>query len=162
MKQAGFTLLEILLVITLMALAATAVIPALPSHSAADTASTRLESLLNWAGDRAVEDNQLLGLNVTKEGYQLVLLSANEGSDLQWHAYAAGRVATDFHWPKEWNITIEPAGLNRDLTQRPQILFLPDGQLTSFTLTLADGSGTTWTLHSDGVLPVQLRTVRSQ
>lgn len=154
----GFTLLEVLLAIVLMALAASLVVPTYPSLSQADARIRQLQSLLNWAGNRAVENDRLIGLNVSKKGYTLVVL--NMGDSVKspgWHTYQSGRLASHFDWPDGWQVTVEPQGLNQNLTQKPQILFLPDGQITPFNLSVEDNKSV-WTLRSSGLLPVQLLT----
>ncbi|MBN6043735.1 type II secretion system protein [Citrobacter sp. ku-bf4] len=134
-KQRGFTLLEIIVALVIFALSAMMVVTTIPSRSGADTFGQQLKSLVEYGSDRAVMDGNIVGLVMTSSEFALVTPAGNNG-DRHWRLLKAGRIATRGVFPEDMHLSLSPRTLAATLDDEPQILFLPDGELSRFTLSL--------------------------
>lgn len=134
-KQRGFTLLEIIVALVIFALSAMMVVTTIPSRSGPDTFGQQLKSLVEYGSDRAVMDGNIVGLVITTDNYQLVTLDDKNG-ERRWVPLSAGRITTKGDFPEEMHVSLSPQRLAATVEADPQILFLPDGEIGRFTLTL--------------------------
>lgn len=134
-KQRGFTFLEIILALVIFASCAMMVISTIPSRSGADILGQQLQSLAEYGSDRAVMDGNIVGLVMTPTEYQLVKW-AGENGGRHWAPLTAGRIFTHGQFPEEMHVSLAPQRLAATPDADPQVLFLPDGEISRFTLTL--------------------------
>ena len=134
-KQRGFTLLEIILALVIFASCAMMVVSTIPSRSGADIFGQQLKALVDYGSDRAVMDGNIVGLVLTTEHYQLVTFKENNG-ERGWVPLSAGRITTRGDFPEGMHVSLSPQRLAATLDAEPQIVFLPDGEIGRFTLTL--------------------------
>ncbi len=134
-NQRGFTLLEIILALVIFASCAMMVVSTIPSRSGADIFGQQLKAVIEYGSDRAVMDGNIVGLTLTTEKYQLVTLEDNKG-ERRWVPLKAGRITTAGAFPEEMHVSLSPQRLAATTDAEPQILFLPDGEIGRFTLTL--------------------------
>ncbi len=134
-KQRGFTLLEIILALVIFASCAMMVVSTIPSRSGADIFGQQLKALVDYGSDRAVMDGNIVGLVVTTDQYQLVTLEDKQG-ERRWVPLSAGRITTKGDFPPDMYISLSPQRLAATVDSEPQVLFLPDGEIGRFTLTL--------------------------
>lgn len=134
-KQRGFTLLEIILALVIFASCAMMVVSTIPSRSGADIFGQQFKSLVEYGSDRAVMDGNIVGLVITPEGYQLMMLTGKNGEP-HWQPLTAGRIYTHGQFPEEMHVSLSPQRLAATTDADPQIVFLPDGEISRFTLTL--------------------------
>lgn len=134
-KQRGFTLLEIILALVIFASCAMMVVSTIPSRSGADIFGQQLKALVDYGSDRAVMDGNIVGLVITTENYQLVTLEDKNG-ERHWVPLSAGRITTHGDFPPEMHVSLTPQRLAATQDAEPQIVFLPDGEISRFTLTL--------------------------
>ncbi|ADO49180.1 hypothetical protein Entcl_2933 [[Enterobacter] lignolyticus SCF1] len=135
MKQRGFTLLEVILAVVIFAASAMMVISTLPSRSGADIFGQQFASLVEYGSDRAVMDGNIMGLVITPAGFQLVRAELKNNMT-RWTPLIAARIATGGAFPDDLHVSLAPQRLAATLENAPQILFLPDGEIGRFTLTL--------------------------
>lgn len=134
-KQRGFTLLEIILALVIFASCAMMVVSTIPSRSGADILGQQLQSLVEYGSDRAVMDGNIMGLAITSSEYQLMIYTEKAG-ERRWEPLVAGRITTHGTFPEEMHVTLSPQRLAATLNTDPQIVFLPDGEIGRFRLTL--------------------------
>ncbi|MCK2173828.1 GspH/FimT family pseudopilin [Enterobacter asburiae] len=134
-KQRGFPLLEIIVALVIFALSAMMVVTTIPSHSGADTFGQQLKSLVEYGSDRAVMDGNIVGLVMTSSEFELVTQVGNNG-ERHWAPLKSGRIATRGEFPEEMHVSLSSRTLAATLDDEPQIIFLPDGELSRFTLSL--------------------------
>ncbi|WP_330983530.1 MULTISPECIES: type II secretion system minor pseudopilin GspH [Enterobacterales] len=134
-KQRGFTLLEIIVALVIFSCCAMMVVSTIPSRSGADILGQQMKSLVEYGSDRAVMDGNIVGLVVTSTEYQLVTQTGN-GSERHWVPLATGRILTQGQFPEEMYVSLSPQRLATTLDDAPQIVFLPDGELSRFKLSL--------------------------
>ena len=132
-NQRGFTLLEIILALVIFASCAMMVVSTIPSRSGADIFGQQLKALVDYGSDRAVMDGNIVV--ITTDNFQLVTLEDKEG-ERRWVPLSAGRITTKGDFPEEMHVSLSPQRLAATLTSDPQVLFLPDGEISRFTLTL--------------------------
>lgn len=134
-NQRGFTLLEIILALVIFASCAMMVVSTIPSRSGADIFGQQLKALVVYGSDRAVMDGNIFGLVITAEKYQLVTLEDKNG-ERHWVPLSEGRITTKGDFPEEMHVSLSPQRLAVNVNADPQVLFLPDGEIGRFTLTL--------------------------
>jgi len=134
-KQRGFTLLEIILAMVIFASCAMMVVSTIPSRSGADIFGQQLKALVDYGSDRAVMDGNIVGLVISTDKYQLVTLKSING-ERRWVPLSAGRINTKGDFPEEMHVSLSPQRLAATTDAEPQIVFLPDGEIGRFTLTL--------------------------
>ncbi|MCL2919370.1 type II secretion system minor pseudopilin GspH [Shewanella litorisediminis] len=156
MRQRGFTLIEVLLVVLLMGIAAAAVTLSLPGSGVKpvlDKAASQFLVATDLIRDEAVLSGQFLGVVVDEDNYQYVVL--HEG---KWHKLENDRLLAarnmepgvrmslvveglpldqeeeDESWFDEPFID-EPTAEQKAKNPEPQILVFPSGEMTAFELT---------------------------
>ncbi|WP_323981386.1 GspH family T2SS minor pseudopilin variant ExeH [Aeromonas media] len=149
-RQAGFTLLEVLLVAMLMGLVATAVTLSMGGARGdreLDKQARRFMATLQQAQEYSVMDGRLLGLRVEESGWQFM---SRNPKDRKWQALTGDKILGQVQLPEEMTLTVELEGFSwrtdsdekneqgRDEKERtPQIFVFPGGELTPFMLTLS-------------------------
>lgn len=153
MRQRGFTVLEMMLVVLLMGSAASLVIMSFPAmqQDTAERQLQRFQAQLEFAMDSGMQNDRLLGIRIRPNGWQFQVLQSQAAetrssvahSD-RWQGYVwqiwqprqaalGGNVPDNqpltlrLPPPQEWPPTAEPAA-------DPDILLLPGGEITPFTL----------------------------
>ena len=134
-RQRGFTLLEIILALVIFASCAMMVVSTIPSRSGADIFGQQLKAVVEYGSDRAVMDGNILGLVITTDKYQLMTLEEKNG-ERRWVPLAQRRINTGGDFPEEMHVSLIPQRLAATPDAEPQIVFLPDGEMSRFTLTL--------------------------
>lgn len=155
-KQRGFTLLEIILALVIFASCAMMVVSTIPSRSGADIFGQQLKALVDYGSDRAVMDGNIVGLVITPDSFQLLTLKETNG-ERHWVPLSAGRITTKGHFPEEMHASLSPQRLASTMDADPQIVFLPDGEISRFTLTLQSvDKQHHFRVVSQGASPVQV------
>lgn len=135
MKQRGFTLLEVILAVVIFSASAMMVVSTIPSRSGPDIFGQQFKSLVEYGSDRAIMDGHIYGLVITAQEYQL-LRARRENDVTRWEPLTGGRIVTGGAFPEGMHVSLSPQRLEATLSNEPQILFLPDGEMGRFTLTL--------------------------
>lgn len=155
-KQRGFTLLEIILALVIFASCAMMVVSTIPSRSGADIFGQQLKAFVDYGSDRAVMDGNIVGLVVTTDHYQLVTLE-DKNSERHWVSLSAGRITTQGDFPEDMHVSLTPQRLAATKDAEPQVVFLPDGEMSRFTLTLqSDDKQHHFRVVSQGAAPVSV------
>jgi len=148
-RQAGFTLLEVLLVAMLMGLVATAVTLSMGGARGdreLDKQARRFMATLQQAQEYSVMDGRLVGLRIEEHGWQFMQRGAK---DRKWQALTGDKILGQVQLPDTMLLAIELEGFSwrsesdekteqgRDEKERtPQVLIFPGGELSPFVLTL--------------------------
>ncbi|MFK3659979.1 type II secretion system minor pseudopilin GspH [Scandinavium sp. NPDC088450] len=155
-KQRGFTLLEIIVALVIFSCCAMMVVSTIPSRSGADILGQQMKSLVEYGSDRAVMDGNIVGLVVTSTEYQLVTQTGSDNGR-HWVPLAAGRILTHGQFPEEMYVSLSPQRLAATLDDVPQIVFLPDGELSRFKLSLQSADKKVrFHVASQGATPVEV------
>lgn len=146
-RQAGFTLLEVLLVAMLMGLVATAVTLSMGGAKGdreLDKQARRFMAVLQQAQEQAVMDGRLLGLRLEDHGWQFMV---RQGKDRNWTALSDDKVLGPVQLAEDMSLGVELEGFSwqpeqekegrgeGDKAVRPQVLIFPGDELTPFVLT---------------------------
>ena len=137
-RQAGFTLVELLVVLVLIGLAAGAVLLTLPpARDDLDHAATRLAARLHWAADHAVLAGEPVGLILGPQGYRFVRYRLG-----QWQPVQDEPALAPAAWPVGAMAWLEMAGAATLATDEanaeiPVLRFDPTGMAREFRLILA-------------------------
>jgi len=167
----GFTLLEVMLVVVLLAMVATLVINTLPDTINVPQEEERLTNSLRWAAEQAILEGAIYGVKLDRQGWLIVKLSHNPGGageSLSWPGYYWRPAGFGHHLLPE-GITLElavenqprlfPAGKEKSAGSEPQILLLPGGEVTRFSLRLRAHGQThrqiTWHEHQIMLMEAQ-------
>lgn len=106
---AGFTLIEVLLVILLIGLLASAVVFNFTGESRdkkLEAQTAQLQQLVQIAAETAMLKQQELGLFINDEGYRFMLFQ-----DDKWHSIREPKSLRPRQFPTGYNITLELEGL---------------------------------------------------
>ncbi|QBH97768.1 type II secretion system protein GspH [Limnobaculum zhutongyuii] len=159
-RSRGFTLLEVMLTLVIFAISATIVVMTLPSKSGPGVFGEQFKTLVDYGSSKAVMEGSIVGLTLTYQGYQLMILKGNgEGAQdsLQWQPLVAGRITTQGEFPEDLRVTIEPQKMALSLNDAPQIIFLPDGEVSLFRLTFeGEDRKDVYSVVSQGASPVEV------
>ncbi|WP_372872586.1 type II secretion system minor pseudopilin GspH [Shewanella sp.] len=155
MKARGFTLIEVLLVVLLMGIAAAAVTLSLPSSGIKpelDKAATQFVAATDLIRDEAVLSGQFLGVVVEENQYQYVIFKEGKWNRLENDRLLALRemqpgislnlivegLPLDQEEEQEsWfdePFIDEPSAEEKAKNPEPQILVFPSGEMTAFEL----------------------------
>jgi general secretion pathway protein H len=147
MKQSGFTLLEIMLVIVLMGSVATLVIGTFPSadERIRDRFSQKLNDALTYASEMAMYNEQVYGLLVHENKWALKVLNKHQSGkesvlwpDYEWRQVKQGRYSFNDALPDSYRLKLFISGkkteFNSEHIDEPQIVFLPGGEITDYRL----------------------------
>ncbi|WP_312982409.1 GspH/FimT family pseudopilin [Atlantibacter sp.] len=159
-RQRGFTLLEVMLAVMIFASSALLVVMTIPDRSGPGVFGQQFKTLLEYASSRAVMEGNIIGMVMTDREFLLVELNHNDVPTDQaaaWRPLDAGRVTTRGEFPDNVRIALVPQRLAESLASPPQILFLPDGEASAFTLSLsAIGEQQGFDVVSKGAMPITL------
>ncbi|WP_064601574.1 type II secretion system minor pseudopilin GspH [Photobacterium sp. J15] len=187
-RAAGFTLIEILLVLVLLATSAVAVIVMLP-ESKDDTAkeeAARFHHLVQLLGEDALLNGIDYGVRVERHRYQFLQLTGKD-----WQPIKESRFFTEVDMDEEISLRVEIGGyswqdkdrlfkpgslFNEDLfaeqtdkkkIKPPQVVVMASGEYTPFTLEFEiDGENEFWRVQADEIGQLYLlapgETIESQ
>lgn len=187
-RAAGFTLIEILLVLVLLATSAVAVIVMLP-ESKDDTAkeeAARFHHLVQLLGEDALLNGIDYGVRVERHRYQFLQLTGKD-----WQPVKESRFFTEVDMDEEISLRVEIGGyswqdkdrlfkpgslFNEDLfaeqtdkkkIKPPQVVVMASGEYTPFTLEFEiDGENEFWRVQADEIGQLYLlapgETIESQ
>ncbi|MCW8331062.1 type II secretion system minor pseudopilin GspH [Photobacterium sp. SDRW27] len=170
-RAAGFTLIEILLVLVLLATSAVAVIMVLP-ESKEDTVkeeAARFHHLVQLLGEDALLNGIDYGIRVERNRYQFLQLTSQD-----WQPVQESRYFTEVEVDEEIKLRVEIGGyswqdkdrlfkpgslFNEDLfaeqtdkkkIKPPQVVVMASGEYTPFTLEFeVDGENQFWRVQAD-------------
>ncbi len=148
-RQFGFTLIEVMLVMAILGLIASAVVFTLPGGErggdSPHNAAVALRQQLNYAREYAMVRQQPVGLKFHEDGYRFLFWQ-----DEQWKEKSPrGLRAQKTEWPMRWEFTSRgiaiveqseslESGLFADESDDdslvPDILILPSGEMTLFSV----------------------------
>lgn len=148
-RQRGFTLLELMVVLVIMALSFALVALTVPGASSGGRElGQRLQIAARLAQSEALAQGTIIALQLERNGYRF--LRYEQHNDSPWQAFDEPELlrgetfAEDSGW--QWALTLrEPL----PVTEQPRLYFWPDGTLSPFTLQLIDRQRETavlWTL----------------
>jgi len=162
-KADGFTLLEIMLVLVIMASTAMVVVMILPANNALLGQAEKVKSLMEYAAEHATLTSKPTGFSMMTNGYQMVVLETTQpliptSDEPQWKELAPLHDSKIVEFPEDMLFTLSPQGLNKSPSQPPQIIFMPDGTTTRFSLVFfpAAGEEPCCEISSEGGLPLKL------
>ncbi|RPH30136.1 type II secretion system protein GspH [Buttiauxella warmboldiae] len=131
----GFTLIEMMLVVTIVAAASSLVVMALPNSSPQKQARemlARLADAVPMQRREAMSQGALLGLLITAHGYQFMVQDAHGWRGLSSTGALAAADSTLQLTQLDLPLDESPAD---EREGKPQILFFPGGETTPFELT---------------------------
>lgn len=170
-RAAGFTLIEILLVLVLLATSAVAVIISLPEskEDKVKEEAARFYHLVQLLGEDALLNGVDYGIRIERHRYQFLELTRKD-----WQPVAQSRFFTEIDVGDDINLSVEMGGyswqdkdrlfkpgslFNEDLFARqtdkdkikpPQIVVMASGEYTPFTLVFeVDGVNQFWRIQAD-------------
>ena len=151
-RRAGFTLIEVLVVLAIMAVvAATVVVMALPGDAeAARTDARRLAALLESAMREARANGSSIAWSAEREGYAFW----QRGEDGDWVLYPR----TSPYRSRAFAGSTELARIRvdgRDLAPGERVVFSPHGLRSELAVTVA-GAGEQFTIYGDVIGRVSL------
>ncbi|MCE2594760.1 type II secretion system minor pseudopilin GspH [Motilimonas cestriensis] len=151
--MAGFTLLEIMLVIMLMGLASTAVVMTMPSNSGYKSLkleAQRLAGFIEVMSDQALMTSRELGIVVEEQRYQFVFYDV---AKKRWFPLPPGKFNTEVALPEDMKVALTLSGFvwdDRDEQEElfedesvfdepeeiiiPQIHIMSSGEITPFVM----------------------------
>lgn len=138
-RTAGFTLIELVVVVAMLSVLAVGagLVASRGGNSAMASDMQRFQRQAETMRARAVQGRQVLGLFVTDRGFQAAVDTVKGWEKHQTETRWRGRVAIEARAP-------------RRVPNSPQILFLPDGRVSAFTLSFSKSSGRRSVCRSDG------------
>ncbi|RJG51617.1 type II secretion system minor pseudopilin GspH [Motilimonas pumila] len=122
-QAAGFTLLEIMLVIVLMGLASSAVVMTLPSNGGYKELkheAQRFSSFVELLNDQALMTSRELGILVDKRTYEFVFY---EPKSKKWQPLPRGKFNTKVELPEEMQLELTLSGFAWDQKDEQEELF---------------------------------------
>ncbi|KFK91781.1 MULTISPECIES: type II secretion system minor pseudopilin GspH [unclassified Serratia (in: enterobacteria)] len=153
MRQRGFTLLEMMLVVLLIGSAASLVMMSFPAaqRNTPQQQLVRFQAQLDFALDDSQQNGRLLGIQVRPDGWEFKLLQRQQpgnsasaaGSDIWqgyfWQTWQPRRSALGSELPDDLQLELQYPGLQEwppvnAAAAEPDILLLPGGEVTPFTL----------------------------
>lgn len=143
-QQRGFTLLEMMLVLALVAITASVVLFTYGREDAASTrareTAARFTAALELAIDRATLSGQPVGIHFSDSAWR-IMVPGKTPSAWRWvplQEDAADESQND--WDEELSIHLQP--FKPDDSNQPQVVIVADGQITPFSLLMANaGTG---------------------
>jgi general secretion pathway protein H len=133
----GFTLLELLIVIFIMCLASAIIVVSVSGkHNIRETQSFMklLKAEMQFARKQSILQMKILGLGFDKQHYEFYQYNANQtwsplkNSNNYWRVYS---IPEDV----QLNVSSQNHNQEQDSTKQPQIVFLPNGEVTPFIVT---------------------------
>lgn len=167
-SERGFTLLEILIVVVLVAILTAAAINTINfvvDEADAKTEAQRIAALATLAAEEAVLTGREYGLRIGDETLEFLLF---DDLTREWQPLADDRIFHPRPIPESIRLelvlegqavmlggeaedTTMPAEDEDEAVEPPQLMFLSSGEITPFTLTVAERGpdGDTWTVEGD-------------
>ena len=170
-RAAGFTLIEILLVLVLLATSAVAVIMTLPEskEDKVKEEAARFHHLVQLLGEDALLNGIDYGIRIERHRYQFLELTSKD-----WQPVAQSRFFTDVEVGDDIDLRVEMGGYSwqdkdrlfkpgslfdedlfaeqtdKDKIKPPQIVVMASGEYTPFTLAFeVDGVNQFWRIQAD-------------
>ncbi|MGF1759061.1 type II secretion system minor pseudopilin GspH [Photobacterium sagamiensis] len=170
-RAAGFTLIEILLVLVLLATSAVAVIMTLPEskEDKVKEEAARFHHLVQLLGEDALLNGVDYGIRIERHSYQFLELTSKD-----WQPIAQSRFFTDVEVGDDIDLRVEMGGYSwqdkdrlfkpgslfdedlfaeqtdKDKIKPPQIVVMASGEYTPFTLAFeVDGVNQFWRIQAD-------------
>ena len=163
----GFTLLEILIVMIIMAIvttAATLALGGLIGKRRAESFVSETMAVIQLAEQEAVLRPAVLGLNFQTNGYQFEQFVIDQkivsGS---WKPLKNVALLQTKPLPSDvtWSLTINKKTTTDNDKGQPQIVFLPSGTITPFKLTIHYGKSASWVIEGKQSGAVTLQQSKS-
>nr|WP_286222706.1 type II secretion system minor pseudopilin GspH [Marinobacter sp. LA51] len=162
-RQAGFTLLEILVVLIIVGLLASLAVFSFGGNSQQRELKNEVRDLyllMQTASEQAILNNRELGLQVTEEGYQFVAYEDESGD---WEA-SGERLFRPGSFP-EWMVVTKfiesdaPKLASAEDKFGPDVYFFSSGETTTFEIEFTAGRNSDYLhiLASDGVSELEWR-----
>jgi general secretion pathway protein H len=167
-QAAGFTLLEILLVVVIIAVSASGVVMVLPepADTRAQEAGQALHQRMKLWSEQSWLEGRTYGVRINEHDYQLLTLGENK-----WRPVRSERWATQGALPAQSRFSLTMDGFGWQQQDRlfedkplfenlfddegeqpvapPQIWLLPNGELTPFTLRIDVDGRAAWQLKAN-------------
>ncbi|PLR42488.1 type II secretion system protein GspH [Chimaeribacter arupi] len=163
-RQAGFTLLEIMLVLMIMAGGAVMVMGTTGSVEERQQLSEtgKLVSLMEYASDYAAMTGSPVGLQITDSGYLFMTPQQRKATPVTWRwvSFSKGPLPAHMHsFSPAWQAGVFIHGEIMEARDTPQIIFSPDGEITAFQLRITDRDTNRplFTFTCNGQWPVTVR-----
>ncbi len=137
----GFTLIELLVVLVIVGVVLTVAGLRMSGHSTYDQANTearRLAALVKLAGEQAILNGTPVGMRIDTDGYRFLAQDQDKWTP------SSDPLLRPRNFPStvDARLDVEGGRNNTDMaTDTPQVLLLPDGEMTAFKLELSDLQG---------------------
>lgn len=153
MRQRGFTLLEMMLILLLIGVSAGMVMLAFPASrdDSSAQALARFEAQLRFVQQRGLQTGQFFGASVHPDRWQFLVLQPRESNEpppagddwngYRWLPLRTGRVATSGSVAENTLHLTFPQGEAWTPGDNPDVLIFPGGEMTPFRLTVGEGPG---------------------
>ncbi|MFT6913737.1 MAG: general secretion pathway protein H [Motiliproteus sp.] len=149
LSQRGFTLLELMLVILIIGLMVGTVSLALPDSKAQELQkqASRLHAQVNLASQTSVFKNKDIGLKISRLSYDFYQFEGDHWTLLEPQSRFSSRSLPP---GTSFELSLDGQLINIEDPKKPQILFLSDGQMSSFRLSLlSKDQGNRFSLRGD-------------
>ena len=158
-RKAGFTLIEILIVIVIISIIAIFGVQMFNSNSVERQVLNKIHNLkasLNHACNQATFENTLYGLHVQKHGYAFSRYLGSTWEQLE------SEYLPFIEWDNQWEFGLITEGqkvvLNEDIQQVPKLVCFPSGEKTDFELRLShSGSNSSYQLKTSSLWDIEGR-----
>lgn len=156
-REKGFTLLEIIVVLFLLAITSRLVVSSLPNSSETERTGQKLSATLQWAAKQAVLEGKIVGVAISQHGWQTMSLSKKPGNNNEsyhwpghyWQPIAPGKQPSLHQLPANFSLLLAIEEQEQPLTLQsddldgiePKVFFLPSGESNDFELQLITAQG---------------------
>jgi len=149
-RQTGFTLIEIMVVVVIVAIMSTAVVPMMTKNAndILEEQADRFVALVNLAQDEAILQSRQLGLKVEAEGYSF-LQRSDDGDN--WLPFTEGPFRSrtvssgtkSALYVEEVDIFLAKESLDEEGNKKvkPQVFLLSSGEITPFSYEFSFATG---------------------
>ncbi|MEZ8143665.1 type II secretion system protein GspH [Enterovibrio norvegicus FF-33] len=176
-RPSGFTLLEVLLVVVLLAISAVIVVPNLPQNQSdeAKDEAQRFYQLVQLWSEQTLLTGQTFGLRVNDDRYELLRLTRQD-----WVAAEEGRTATEVTMPEGIELDLQVTGFvaeedrlfdrtklfdeemfaeEEDKPKPPQVVLMGNGEIIPFTLTFLANKKRLWQVTGNDVATFEIKAL---
>ncbi|KNC10550.1 hypothetical protein AC791_06330 [Klebsiella sp. RIT-PI-d] len=157
--QKGFTLLEVLLVIVIIAVSAAGIVT-MQSERLGPSGKLRQQveifsQTVEFAADLALLEKHVVGLQLTTDGWLFYQPIRDPAHGWQWEEMAN---SDNLPLTGQWGASLKPDVAPPPERAKPQIIILPDGYVTPFALGFShQNGGAMLSLRCNGSLPLDIR-----